>query len=171
MKSASARTHDGDMSDKEDQEAARALVAHANVVIRLPARKRLWIRKLLVRHRSGNQASLPEMFWRDAPSQNRLGWRERAAYLNGSEVFAVDYQVCQDCKLGWVEEPATDERYLRCGLASAGLAALRAEHPGLEWHMLGGHLTDAVPFWRSVDAGVSGGYTKRAVCSHGTIGG
>lgn len=159
------------MADKEDREAARALAAQANAVIRLPAQRRsLLIRMLGLHRQSGDQGNPAGTYWRDAPSQNRLGWRERAAYLHGSEAFAVDYQVCHHCQLGWVEEPAiTDDRYLRCGLASAGLAALRVEHPGLEWHTLGGHLV--APFWKSVGIGVAGGYTQLAVCPHSTIGG
>jgi hypothetical protein len=62
--------------------------------------------------------------WQDTISGERRGWRQRAAYLDGHEVFAVDYQVCRRCRLGWVEQPYTVERYQRCGLASAGLAAL-----------------------------------------------
>ncbi|MER6126622.1 hypothetical protein ABT173_29205 [Streptomyces sp. NPDC001795] len=29
------------------------------------------------------------------------------------------------------------EKYQRCGLATAGLEALRLEHPGQSWHTLG----------------------------------
>jgi hypothetical protein len=104
--------------------------------------------------------------WQDTPSWQRVGWRERAAYLRGHEVFAVDYQVCRRCALGWVEEPATDERYQRCGLAAAGLAALRVEHPGLEWHTRGDHMRDAKPFWSAVGAGVAGGYQSCDACPH-----
>jgi hypothetical protein len=45
--------------------------------------------------------------------------------------------------LGWVEQPHTIEEYQRCGLATAGLEALRPEHPGLSWHTLGGHFQDS----------------------------
>jgi hypothetical protein len=104
--------------------------------------------------------------WQDTPSWQRAGWRERAAYLHGHEVFAVDYQVCRRCALGWVEDTATDERYRRRGLAAAALAALRAEHPGLEWHTRGGHMRDAMPFWSAVGADVPGGYQTRDACPH-----
>ena len=72
-----------------------------------------------------------------------------AAYLGGEQVFAVDYQVCRRCGLGWVEQPYTVEEYQCCGLAAAGLAALRAEHQGLQWHTLGGHFRESEPFWRA----------------------
>jgi hypothetical protein len=73
-------------------------------------------------------------------------------------VFAVDYQICRHCQLGWVEQPYTDPPYQRCGLASAGLAALRAEHPDLGWHTLGGHFPDSQAFWTTVGTGVPGSY-------------
>jgi hypothetical protein len=52
----------------------------------------------------------------------RPGWRQRTAFLDGHEVFGVDYRVCRRCQLGWVEDPYTDPNYERCGLAAAGLA-------------------------------------------------
>lgn len=86
------------------------------------------------------------------------------------EVFAVDYQICHRCGLGRVEEPYTHPDYQRCGLAAAALAAVRSEHPGLEWHTLGGHFRDTEPFWYAVGAEVNGGYTKRGICPHRTAG-
>jgi hypothetical protein len=65
------------------------------------------------------------------------GWRERAANLDGQTVFAVGYQICRRCQLGRVELSYIDPSYQRCGLASAGLAALHAEHPELSWLILG----------------------------------
>jgi hypothetical protein len=69
-----------------------------------------------------------------------------------------------------VEEPYTHPDYQRCGLAAAALAAVRSEHPGLEWHTLGGHFRDTEPFWYAVGAEVNGGYTKRGICPHRTAG-
>jgi hypothetical protein len=91
--------------------------------------------------------------WQDTISAERIGWRQRAANLDGDFAFAVDNQVCRRCRLGWVEQPHTLPQYQRCGLASAGLAALRAEYPGLAWHTLGGHFTDLRAFWAAVGAG------------------
>ncbi|KPM52674.1 hypothetical protein ACG83_30150 [Frankia sp. R43] len=62
------------------------------------------------------------------------------------------------------------EKYQRCGLASAGLAALRADHPGLSWHTLGGHARSSQPFWAAVATAVPGGYQQRGVCPHVTTG-
>jgi hypothetical protein len=45
--------------------------------------------------------------WQDTVSANRLGWRQRAANLNGELAFAVTYQLCHRCRLGWVEQPYT----------------------------------------------------------------
>jgi hypothetical protein len=47
---------------------------------------------------------------------------------------------------------------------------VRSEHPGLEWHTLGGHFRDTEPFWSAVGAEVNGGYTKRGICPHRTTG-
>lgn len=129
----------------------------------------------LSRGRFGHRASWPRVRrvdtpWQDTVSGERSGWRERAANLHGQQVFAVDYQVCRRCRLGWVEQPYTLEPYHRCGLASAGLAALRTEYPGLSWHTLGGHFRSSQPFWAAIGANVPGGYEQRGVCPHVTSG-
>jgi hypothetical protein len=108
--------------------------------------------------------------WQDTISGERRSWRQRAAYLDGHEVFGVDYQICRRCRLGWIEQPYTVEKYQRCGLASAGLAALRADHPDLTWHTLGGHFRSSQPFWAAAGADVPGGYMQREVCPHVTTG-
>lgn len=92
--------------------------------------------------------------WQDTVSPERAKWRQRAAHLDGEQVFAVDYRVCLHCRLGWVEQPHTEPPVQRCGLAAAGLAALRAERPGLSWHTLGGHFRDSMAFWAGVGSGV-----------------
>jgi hypothetical protein len=123
--------------------------------------------------------------WQDTISGERFGWRQRAANLadpanrEGEFVFAVDYQVCRWCGLGWVELPYTIPRYQRTGLASAGLAALREEFPGLVWHTLGGHLGESRgghlgesrQFWSAVGAWLPGGYHQRELCKHVRPGG
>jgi hypothetical protein len=147
-----------------------------NDVARAPceeaARSPLWWLKggRWLRQRDWLDDPEPDTPWRDTRSANRPGWRERAAYLHGEEVFAVDYQICRRCSLGWVEEPYTHPDYQGCGLAAAALAALRSEHPGLEWHTLGGHFRDVEPFWSAVGTNVDGGYTERGICPHRTAG-
>lgn len=84
--------------------------------------------------------------------------------------FAVDYRICKKCRLGWVEHPYTAPQYQRCGLATAGLVALRAEHPGVAWHTLGGHFADSEPFWTNVGKNADGGYQQRSLCPHITAG-
>ncbi len=82
--------------------------------------------------------------WQDTISPERTGWRQRAATLDGQYACAVDYRVCRTCRAGWVEQPYTSEEYQRCGLAAAGLTALRVEHrPDLA--TLGGHFRDPAP--------------------------
>ncbi|WP_200948475.1 hypothetical protein [Kitasatospora sp. Root107] len=108
--------------------------------------------------------------WQDTVASERTGWRTRAAWLYGESVFAVDYRICRRCRIGWVESPATDEPYRRCGLAAAGLAALRAERPGLIWHTLGGHFRESRPFWETVGSGIPGGYRQGPLCPHVDLG-
>jgi len=125
------------------------------------AKSRLWG---LVEQRLGIEQ--PTAGWLAAWSRNRPGWRVRAARLHDDEIFGVDYNTCRRCGLAWVEEPATSEAYRRCGLAKAALAALRGEHSGMHWHTLGGHLSEAIPFWEVVAVGIPGGYAKHPICRH-----
>ena len=161
------------MATPEDREAARELAGLAmSHVVRVSGREpvRAMLRRV-TRGRLGRQHGRADVrpagtVWLDTVSPLRAGWRQRAAHLDGTEIFAVDYQTCRRCGLGWVEEPYTVPEFERCGLAVAGLAALRAEHPGLVWHTLGGHFREAEPFWQAAGTGVPGGYRKRAICPH-----
>lgn len=161
----------------DDIAAAQHLASQAHKVRRASGREP-WreLIRWLSRGRYGQRHGWPEVPqlnapWQDTLSAERHGWRQRAANLHGEEAFAVDYEICRRCRLGWVEQPFTLPRYQRCGLASAGLAALRAEHPGLAGHTLGGHFDDSEPFWTAAGTGVPGGYQQRDVCLHITAGG
>lgn len=162
--------------DRDRDELIRRLVASANQVVwvsgRRPARELLqWIS----RGRLGRPVGWPQVSrlaspWQDTISGERVGWRQRAANdladLDGDFAFAVDYQVCRACATGWVDQPYTRDDLRRGGLAVAGLAALRRDHPGLTWHTLGGHLSDARQFWAAAGDGVPGGYQQRSLCQH-----
>ncbi|GAB2688417.1 hypothetical protein [Kitasatospora kifunensis] len=156
----------------ERQRAARTLAQRAHEVGRASGREP-WREALqwISRGRLGRQHGrpvVPELGtpWQDTVSGDRVGWRQRAANLDGEFAFSVDYQVCHRCGLGWVEQPFTWPQYQRCGLAAAGLAALRAEHLGIAWHTLGGHFAESRGFWTVVGAGVSGAYQQRPLCPH-----
>lgn len=160
------------MAGVEDREAARELAGQAmSRVGRAAGRESARATRGRLGRRPGRPV-VPVLGtpWQDTVSPERTGWRERAAYLDGEQVFAVDYQVCRRCRLGWVEQPYTAEEYQRCGLAAAGLAALRAEHPGVGWHTLGGHFRESEPFWKSVGTGIPGGYQKHGTCPHKGVG-
>jgi hypothetical protein len=168
------------MVESDDRRAARELAAHALDRVGRVAGREPWRAALrwLTGSRLGRRAGWPVVPvtgtpWQDTISPERPGWRQRAAYLHdrGEDederlVFAVDYRVCRRCLLGWVEHPYTVPRYEQCGVASAGLAALRVEHPGVKWHTLGGHFPSSQPFWASVGAGVPGGHQQRSLCRH-----
>lgn len=115
-----------------------------------------------------NTSQLPTLDspWQDAPSGRYFGWRCRQANLDGEMVFVVEYVVCPRCRLGWVDKPYTIEPYQRRGLATAGLTALRGEHPGAAWHTGSGHLRESRSFWTNVGRGVPGSYLPRDLCEH-----
>lgn len=106
--------------------------------------------------------------WVDRPAgaYERTGWRIRVAYLGSDIAFEVEYVVCKQCAIGWVESPHSYPGYERHGLASAALRSLRDAYPGLEWHTGGGHFRESVPFWTSVATNIPGGYTQQARCGH-----
>ncbi|MBT2404419.1 MULTISPECIES: hypothetical protein [unclassified Streptomyces] len=154
------------------KKAARRLAGQAHEVGRVSGREPLrelvlWMSggRLGRRHRIPDVPEL-DTPWQDTISAERIGWRQRAANLDGEFAFSVDYQLCRRCRLGWVEQPYTMPEYERCGLASAGLAALRIEHPDMAWHTPGGHLAESKAFWAAVGAAVPGGYQQRRLCSH-----
>ena len=92
----------------------------------------------------------------------------RRGFIDGAEVFGVDYRICRRCQLGWVEEPATDPVYQRFGIAAAALAAIRSDNPGLEWHTLGGDMAEK--FWQAAGEAVPGGYEQQETCPHVSVG-
>ena len=155
---------------------ARRLIEQAHHVVRISERQPLraavrWI----IRGRYGRRHGWPVIPkinspWQDTISPERDGWRIRAANLHGDHAFAVEYATCRRCGLGWVEMPHTKPEYRRYGLATAGLAVLRDEHPGLSWHTLGDHFQDSRPFWATVGADVPGGYQQHVVCKHISVG-
>lgn len=146
------------------QAAARELARRAQEVRFTPLR-RAW-RKSLRWLTDGEFGRTGPWNDRRCDAYERVGWRVREAALDDDEAFAVTYWVCRKCHSGWVEWPYTAPQYLRCGLASAGLAALRTDNPRTAWYTLGGHDRDAIPFWKSVGAGVPGGYAPRDPCEH-----
>lgn len=67
---------------------------------------------------------------------------------------------------GVEEQPLTAPRHQRSRLATAGLAALRSEHPSLKRHTLGGHILGSLEFWVAVEEGVPSGYQQQPPCPH-----
>lgn len=117
------------------------------------------------RYTVGQLPTLPTP-WQDTVSGRYFGWRCRQANLYGEQAFVVEYVICPYCRIGWVDKPYTIEEYQRHGLAAAGLGALRAEHPTLQWHTGSGHMRPSQPFWSAVGDGVDGHYLPRKLCPH-----
>ena len=160
------------MAQTEERDAARALAAQARNAA-WAADGTPWQRFLRAisggrwgRQPTGWTAIRLDAPWQDTPSSERPGWRERAANLSDDVAFAIDYTFCTACRLGWVEQPYTLEKYQLCGLATAALEALRLENPGLSWHTLGSHFRDSRPFWAAVAMDVPGSYQQRETCPH-----
>jgi hypothetical protein len=175
-----------DSLDPARAAAVRQLIARADEISWVSGRER-WREALLwlTRGRWGRYSGWPvvphlDTPWQDTVSSERPSWRTRAANLHSLDgedlgrdeyAFAVDYQICRRCQIGWVEQPYTQPAYQRRGLAAAGLAALRAEYRGFAWHTLGGHINGSPAFWDTVGADVPGGYRQCGVCWHITSGG
>jgi hypothetical protein len=139
------------MAVDDDSEAARCLAGQTHEVGRASGREP-WREALrwISRGRLGRRIGWPVVPrlntpWQDTISAEWTGWRQRAANLHDEYAFAVDYLICRRCGLGWVEQLYTLERYQRCGLATAGLAAHRADYPGLAWHTLYCHFRRSQP--------------------------
>jgi hypothetical protein len=90
----------------------------------------------------------------------------RAAYIDSDVAFEVEYVVCHECLIGWVEWPYSHPGYERQCLASTALECLRRTYPGLEWHTTGDHINNSEPFWTSAGGGVPGGYIQQDSCHH-----
>lgn len=165
---------DDGAADLKQEEAARNLAAVTDQVgfaQRGGQRHRALLRKVsggrLGRRRRPPEVTTLTTPWQDTASWERSDdWRTRSANLDGDEAFGVDYCVCRRCQRAWVEQPHTLPAYRRCGLASAALAQLRAEHPGFAWHTLGGHEHDARSFWNAAGEGIPGSYRQAALCKH-----
>ncbi len=89
--------------------------------------------------------------WQDTVSNERIGWRMRAANLRAHDpddasvrdefVFEVDYQLCRRCRIGWVEQPHTLPAYRRRGLAAAGSRRCAGKTPATPGTRSGGTST------------------------------
>jgi hypothetical protein len=86
------------MASAEDRDAARELARLAASQVGRASGSKLAraVLKWVTRGRLGRPRGWPAVRrlgtpWQDTVSPERTGWRERAAYLGGGRVFAVDY--------------------------------------------------------------------------------
>jgi hypothetical protein len=165
-----AVSDDGSVVELDERQAAQLLASNADVVVQRQSDPQVW--QVLMRLSGGRLRPRKRVEpgsdgWHDTASFEHRTWRTRAAYLRGAEVFGVDYVVCAVCRLGYVDNPYTVDTLQRCGLASAGLAAVRSDNPGIAWHTYSGHLGfEAEGFWSAIGKTVPGGYIHRALCEH-----
>lgn len=162
------------MTDAQEEESIRAVAGLANSAhwVREGPKKPNWRdrfhRWLYPELYQFDPGATPPRPWVDRPAgaYERTGWRIRVAYVASEVAFEVEYVVCPQCAIGWVEAPYSYPGYERLGLASAALRSLRSAYPNLEWHTGGGHFRESEPFWTVVGVDVPGGYTQRDRCLH-----
>ena len=98
--------------------------------------------------------------WQDTVSNERIGWRMRAANLRAHDpddafvrdefVFEIDYQLCRRCRIGWVEQPHTLPAYRRRPRGAAqGQPRLRLAHARRAHRRLPGVLGPLAPASRA----------------------
>jgi hypothetical protein len=67
--------------------------------------------------------------------------------MDGHDVGRLVFQVCHVCRTGYVANVSVDEPYQDRGIASRGLAALRAATPDYRW-ATSSQRRDARTFWQ-----------------------
>jgi hypothetical protein len=85
--------------------------------------------------------------------------------IGGQDIGRVIFQVCCQCRLGYVSNMSIDEPYQDRGIATRALADLRAEVPGYHWSTCGQRHT-ARTFWQRTARRAEGGYQTSKPCEH-----
>ena len=118
-----------------DARAARHLAKQAGMVSQVSGRGswRAVLRRIADAVLDRPPRSQAASGWWDTASQERPGWRERAAHLDADIVFSIDYRSCRRCGLGLgraaLHRPALPA--LRTGQSGARGPARRTSRPEL----------------------------------------
>jgi len=81
------------------------------------------------------------------------------------DIGHVVFQVCHECKTGFVAKISVDETHQGVGIGSRALAHLRAQVPGYRWSTTGQYIT-ARTFWQRTARRAGGGYEVSGHCEH-----
>lgn len=81
------------------------------------------------------------------------------------DIGHVVFQVCHECKAGFLAKMSVDEAYQGLGIGSRALAHLRAQVPGYRWSTTGQYIT-ARTFWQRTARRAGGSYEASGPCDH-----
>lgn len=93
------------------------------------------------------------------------GYQQRIFKLAAEDIGHVIFQVCDQCRIGYIGKISVYEPYQGRGIASLALADLRAEFPGYRWST-SGQFSTARTFWRQTSRRAKGGYDTAKPCEH-----
>jgi GNAT superfamily N-acetyltransferase len=91
-------------------------------------------------------------------------YQQLTIMMGGRSIGRLVFQVCHQCRTGYVAKISVDEAYQGRGIASRALWAVRAEVSGYRWSTSGQELA-ARTFWRRL-ARHRGGYQTARPCQH-----
>lgn len=117
-----------------------------------------------------DRAALERRWRRRAWAHARLRWKRQAPRhpgahqllllrIGGTTVGKLDYQVCDQCRRGYVRKLGVDYRYRGLGLGSRAVRAARRGRSGYTWHTTPQYLT-AGTFWIKI------GFRDGDACPH-----
>jgi hypothetical protein len=121
-------------------------------------RRRGWPRRLLHHAR---------LRWQHTPPRGtEAGPRLLLLRAGGMTIGKLDYQICAECRRGYVRRLDVDDRYRGLGLGARAIRAVQRRHRGLRWRTTP-HYPTAGTFWTTV-AGRGGGFLADAEwpCRH-----
>lgn len=127
-----------------------------------------WLRRLL---RRGNplwwyrrlHAALTETVT-CGPYDGGSQYQQLTITMGGQGIGRLVFQICHQCRIGYVAKISVDQPYQDRGIATRALWAVRAEVPGYRWSTSGQELT-ARTFWQRI-ARRAGGYQTAKPCQH-----
>ena len=121
-------------------------------------RRRAWPRRLLHHARLRWQHT--------APRGTDAGPRLLLLRLGATTIGKLDYQVCVQCRRGYVRRLDVDDRHRGLGLGARAIRAVQRRNRGLQWRTTP-HYPTAGTFWTTV-SGHDGGFRADAdwPCPH-----
>jgi acetyltransferase (GNAT) family protein len=85
--------------------------------------------------------------------------------MGTKDIGHVVFQVCRQCRVGYIGKISVDELYQDRGIATRAVARLRSEAPGYRWSTTTQYSTVRT-FWRRTSRRAGGGYDTASPCDH-----